>query len=56
MDTRLVSLEVELKDSPSEQLQVIYQELNKRGDVLNWIVSDADAYRKSIRVDAVVKK
>jgi hypothetical protein len=55
MDTHLISLEVDLKNSLNTQLQAVNQVLNNHGNVLNWIASDVDPHRKKVCVDAIVK-
>jgi hypothetical protein len=49
-----MTFEVSLQDSVPQMLALIQAELSKRGQPLNWIVTDVDPQRQVATVEALI--
>ncbi|HEY9615248.1 MAG TPA: hypothetical protein V6C64_00300 [Microcoleaceae cyanobacterium] len=54
MTTHFITAEIDLQESPAEMQRAIEAELQKRGELLRWAVTEVDAERQTALVEAIV--
>lgn len=54
MKTHFITVEIELKDSPTEQQTAIEAELQKHGEPLRWAVTSVNVDQQIAYVEAIV--
>lgn len=54
MTTHFIEAEIDLTADPADLPQAIERELRQRGEPLRWAVTEADADRRTARVEAIV--
>ncbi len=54
MTTHFITAEIDLQQTPTQLQACIEAELQKRGELLRWAITDVDVDQQKVSVEAIV--